>query len=93
MELLPLEDEDLPEWLRSKMKHYPFFKGFFFGDVDRIFDEMERMMEEEFKTSTSRIPKDYVRAHAAEIWRCLWSFLSGMGVHLEEQYPELKRER
>ncbi|MDQ7032794.1 MAG: archaeal heat shock protein Hsp20 [Desulfonauticus sp.] len=52
-------DEDYPEWFRRKRS--PFFRGWFFEDFDRMFREMERMIEEEFKTFTSRIPKDYVR--------------------------------
>ena len=30
-------------------------------DIDKIFHDMEKMMEEEFKEFTSQIPKDYVR--------------------------------
>jgi HSP20 family protein len=52
-------DEDYPRWFRRR--RYPFFRGLFFEDFDRMFREMERMIEEEFKTFTSRIPKDYVR--------------------------------
>jgi len=57
---MPSEDEDYPEWFR-KRRRSPFFRGRFFEDVDEIFREMEKMMEEEFKTFTSRVPKDYVR--------------------------------
>ncbi|MGB9676627.1 MAG: archaeal heat shock protein Hsp20 [Candidatus Bathyarchaeales archaeon] len=52
-------DEDFPEWFRRR--RYPFFRGFFFEDIDKMMREMEKMMEEEFKMFTSRIPKDYVR--------------------------------
>jgi HSP20 family protein len=52
-------DEDFPEWFRRR--RYPFFRGFFFEDIDKMMHEMEKMMEEEFKMFTSRIPKDYVR--------------------------------
>ncbi len=52
-------DEDYPEWFRRR--RYPFFRGWFFEDFDKMFREMEKMIEEEFKTFTSRIPKDYVR--------------------------------
>ena len=51
--------EDYPEWFRRR--RYPFFRSWFFEDVDRMFREMEKMMEEEFKTFTSRVPKDYVK--------------------------------
>ncbi|MEM2676945.1 MAG: archaeal heat shock protein Hsp20, partial [Candidatus Bathyarchaeia archaeon] len=40
---------------------FPFFGSWFFEDIDRMFREMEKMMEEEFKAFTSRIPKDYIR--------------------------------
>ena len=56
---MPSEDEDFPEWFRRRRS--PFFRGWFFEDIDRMFREMEKMMEEEFKNFTSRIPKDYVR--------------------------------
>jgi HSP20 family protein len=52
-------DEDFFEWFRKR--RYPFSRGFFFEDIDKMMHEMEKMMEEEFKTFTSRIPKDYVR--------------------------------
>ena len=52
-------EEDYPEWFRRR--RYPFFRGWFFEDFDKMFREMEKMIEEEFKTFTSRIPKDYVR--------------------------------
>jgi len=52
-------DEDYPEWFRRR--RFPFFRGWFFEDFDKMFREMEKMIEEEFKTFTSRIPKDYVR--------------------------------
>jgi HSP20 family protein len=52
-------EEDFPEWFRRR--RYPFFRGWGFENVDRMFREMERMMEEEFKAFTSRIPKDYVK--------------------------------
>jgi HSP20 family protein len=32
-----------------------------FDDVDKLFEDMEKKMEEDFKEFTSRIPKDYVR--------------------------------
>ena len=52
--------EDYPDWFKRR-RRYPFFRGWFFEDVDRMFREMEKMMEEEFKTFSSRVPKDYVR--------------------------------
>jgi HSP20 family protein len=52
-------DEDVPDWF--KKRRYPLSKDWFSGDTDEIFREMEKMMEEEFKAFTSRVPKDYVR--------------------------------
>lgn len=52
-------EEDFPEWFRRR--RFPSFGGWFFEDIDKMFREMERMMEEEFKAFTSQVPKDYVR--------------------------------
>ena len=52
-------EEDYPDWLRRR--RYPFSRGWGFEDIDKIFKEMEKMMEEELKTFTSRVPKDYVK--------------------------------
>ncbi len=52
-------DEDYPEWFRKR--RYPFDRDLFFGDIDKIFRDMEKMMEEEFKNFTAKVPKDYVR--------------------------------
>jgi HSP20 family protein len=54
-----MPSEDFPEWFRKR--RYPFFRSWFFEDMDKMFREIEKMMEEEFKTFTSRVPKDYVR--------------------------------
>jgi len=51
------DDEDFPEWFKRRRKD----KDLFFGDIDEMFREMEKKMEEEFKNFTTRIPKDYVR--------------------------------
>ena len=32
-----------------------------FGDIDDMFREMEKMMEEEFKNFTDKVPKEYVK--------------------------------
>ncbi len=50
------DNEDYPEWFRKRRSRDPFF-----GDVDRMFHEMEKMMEEEFKSFTEKLPKDYVK--------------------------------
>ncbi len=52
-------EEDFPEWFRRR--RFPSFGGWFFEDIDKMFREMEKMMEEEFKVFTSQVPKDYVR--------------------------------
>ena len=53
------DDEDYPEWFKRRRK--PPSKDLFFGDIDRMFHEMEKMMEEEFKNFTEKVPKDYVK--------------------------------
>ncbi|MDH5483134.1 MAG: Hsp20/alpha crystallin family protein [Candidatus Bathyarchaeota archaeon] len=54
-----MSPEDYPDWFRKR--RYPFFRGWGFDDIDSIFREMQKMMEEEFKTFTSQVPKDYVK--------------------------------
>jgi HSP20 family protein len=56
---MPPEDDDFPEWYRRRRS--PFFRNWDFEDIDKMFHEMEKMMEEEFKNFTSQVPKDYVR--------------------------------
>ncbi len=53
------DDDDYPEW--TKRKRSPFDKDPFFGDIDRVFHEMEKMMEEEFKNFTEKVPKDFIK--------------------------------
>jgi len=52
-------DDDYPEWYRKRRS--PFFRSWDFEEIDKMFHEMEKMMEEEFKDFTSKVPKDYVR--------------------------------
>ncbi len=52
-------EDDGSEW--SRKRRSPFFRGWGFDDVDKIFEEMEKMMDEEFREFASRVPKDYVR--------------------------------
>jgi len=52
-------EDDSSEWYRRRRS--PLFRGWGFEDVDKIFEEMEKMMEEEFRDFASRVPKDYVR--------------------------------
>ena len=53
-------DEDYPEWFRRR-RRFPFFRSWFFEDIDEMFREFERMMEEEIKELTSKIPREYIR--------------------------------
>lgn len=53
------EDDEGSGWFRKK--RFPLFRGWGFDDVDKIFGEMEKMMEDELKNFASRVPKDYVR--------------------------------
>jgi HSP20 family protein len=55
---MPSED-DYPDWFKKRRS--PFFRSWDFEDIDKMFHEMEKMMEEEFKNFTSQVPKDYVR--------------------------------
>jgi HSP20 family protein len=52
-------EDDSPEWF--KKKRTPFFKDWGFHDIDKMFEEMEKMVQDEFNSFTSRIPKDYVK--------------------------------
>ncbi|MGQ9461247.1 MAG: archaeal heat shock protein Hsp20 [Candidatus Bathyarchaeaceae archaeon] len=53
--------EYFPEWFRRRMRRSPFFRSWFFGDIDEMIKDMEEMMEREFKEFTTRVPKDLVR--------------------------------
>jgi HSP20 family protein len=54
------DDEDYPEWSKRR-RSSPFDKDPFFGDIDRVFREMEKMMDSEFKNFTGKVPKDYIK--------------------------------
>jgi HSP20 family protein len=54
------DDEEYPEWSKRR-RSSPFDKDPFFGDIDRLFREMEKMMDSEFKNFTGKVPKDYVK--------------------------------
>ena len=49
---------------------------------ERLFGRIEKLCKGLAESSLSAEDK-------ADIWTCLWSFLSGMSVHLEKRYPEL----
>lgn len=53
--------EYFPEWFKRRMRRSPFFRSWFFGDVEEMMRDIEKMMEREFKEFTTRLPKDYVR--------------------------------
>ena len=50
------ENDDFSEWNRRKRSKEPFF-----GDIDNMFKEMERMMDEELKDFTQKVPKEYIK--------------------------------
>jgi HSP20 family protein len=52
------DDEDYPEWPRKRRAKDPFF-----SDIDDMFREMEKMMDEELKNFTEKVPKEYVKEH------------------------------
>jgi HSP20 family protein len=54
------DDEDSPEWTKRR-RSSPFDKDPFFGDIDRVFREMEKIMDKEFKNFTDKVPKDYIK--------------------------------
>ena len=53
------EDGDCPDWFNRRRKRIS--RDPFFGDIDRMFQEMEKILEEQFKSFTKRIPKDYAK--------------------------------
>jgi len=56
---LSSSDDDFPDWFKRRRSQ--FFKNWNFEDIDKMFHEMDRMLEEEFRNFASRVPKDYVR--------------------------------
>jgi HSP20 family protein len=50
------DSEDYPDLNRKKRGKDPFF-----GDIDDMFKEMERMMDEELKDFTEKVPKEYIK--------------------------------
>lgn len=49
-------DDEYPDWTRRRRGKDPFF-----GDIDDLFREMEKMMDEEMKNFTEKVPKEYVK--------------------------------
>ena len=52
------DNEGFPEWFRKRRTPS---KDPFFGDIDDMFKEMEKMMDEELKNFTDKVPKEYVK--------------------------------
>lgn len=52
------DNEGIPEWFKKRRTPS---KDPFFGDIDEMFKEMERMMDEELKDFTEKVPKEYVK--------------------------------
>jgi len=55
--VLSSNNDDFSEWFRKRRQS----KDPFFGDIDEMFREMEKMMDEELKTFAQRVPKEYVK--------------------------------
>jgi HSP20 family protein len=55
-----MSDEDLPDWLRKRMRR-DRYRDWLFGDIDEIMREMQEMMEKELKEFTTSVPKDLMR--------------------------------
>lgn len=52
------DNDDYPEWFR---KHRNASKDPFFGNIEDMFREMEKMMDKELKNFTEKVPKEYVK--------------------------------
>ena len=52
------DNDDFPEWFRKRRTPT---KEPFFGDIDDMFREMEKMMDEEIKNFTEKVPKEYIK--------------------------------
>lgn len=54
-----MSDEYWDRWFGRR--RWPFFRRFFFEDVDEVFREMQEMMDREFKDLTRKVPRDLIR--------------------------------
>jgi len=54
---LSSDNEDTPEWFKKRRS--PFKDPF--SNIDDMFREMEKMMDEELKSFTEKVPKEYVK--------------------------------
>jgi HSP20 family protein len=55
-----MSDEDLPDWLRKRMRR-DRYRDWLFGDIDEIMRQVQEMMEKELKEFTTNVPKDLMR--------------------------------
>jgi HSP20 family protein len=53
---LSSDNDDSSEWFKKKRGKDPFF-----GNIDDMFRDMEKMMDEELKNFTDKVPKEYVK--------------------------------
>lgn len=54
--------DEFPSWF--KRKRYPFFRDWFFEDIDEVMKDMERMMEESLRRFTDKAPnREYILKH------------------------------
>jgi HSP20 family protein len=51
-------NDDFPEWFKKRRSTS---KDPFFGDIDNMFREMEKMMDDEFKNFQDKVPKEYIK--------------------------------
>ncbi len=78
-----MSDDDDSEWPRRR--RFPFFREWGFDDLDKIFGEMEKMMDDELKDFTSRVPKNYVKERKlpdGRVERELGPFVYGYSVRI-----------
>lgn len=50
------DDDEYPDWTKRKKAKDPFF-----GDIDDMFREMDKLMDEELKNFTDKVPKEYIK--------------------------------
>jgi HSP20 family protein len=50
------DNDDNSDWFKKRRAKDPFF-----GDIDSMFREMEKMMDEELKNFTEKVPKELVK--------------------------------
>jgi HSP20 family protein len=55
-----MSDEDLPDWLKRRLRRERN-RDWLFGDLDEIIRDMEEMMNRELREFTTRLPKDLIR--------------------------------